>query len=993
MSRRIVGVVLTGLVTATLSAVPAIGETRATSTVSEVFAAPIDSDEDGVLDALSTAEALAGAAKKDRPVEDLSQRTETFSAVANPDGTFTSTDHAAAVRVRHGDEWANVDLILEKQPDGTFEPTATSSDVTVGGGGTKEAARVTFDDGKSLALTWPTVLPAPSVKGSVATYSVSDATDLIVTVTGAGVAAHLRLNSRPADDDPIFTFGLRAVNLDVSEARGGGLNMTDQANKKIGSTANLVAWDARTDAAGDPAEIVPLKADLTEPRKGRNADTQTLHLTAPDEYLSDPKRVYPVTIDPDINAVNLIRDTYTRAGDTVPAGTQSKLIVGRLGDSSNTSPARTLIQWENTFLEGKTITAASMNFYQYFGGSCSAKDVNIHPLVGEFYESTAVDTNRPAVDTGTGTSSVFTANKGPSCSGGSGFVSGSVLNMAKAWSKGAASGGFANWGVQLNVPSASGSDTTFERRFCAEELSTTAGDPCATSGRAPYMQFTYSDPAPAAPSTPTVSLDSADATVSTVVTGATSTNLRAKFLVMKGTTTVYDGYSASAPGGSMASVVLPQLAVGTYTVKAWSNNGGQSSAAASSTKTFQVENAHVTLDAPSVVYDSTLVGDTRLDPSEHRTIRINGLGGVPETGTRTVDLKLVTWSGSSSGSVETRPSSTGPLVSTVAINANGSSVSGSTVATATVDGTIDVYNSGSAPVHVKITGSGYNTNGEGLQAAYYELRTEFPDGTTVEENLSTGVQVLRDPSGAVISGDTNEAFDPTLRGESEVDTPVVEDPDVAPDEPEGTTTPEDLVDGPSLLGLDGAVANATDSPVSVFSSTPGGYKVRGGKRRTPYLYTSDEYKHRLRRVKQGTDTVLGTVGSKLEQKLNGGNSVRWNVTAKTIYRGGKGYSAQFEYFCGIDVNNGDDYTCDEVDDVATRQDGPKTFASKTAYDASITKSYRFSSARNKKPFPMVKIAVYWPGYGVTSEGKYRGWDVAYSDTTSNLWKLTNKAKN
>jgi hypothetical protein len=583
VSRKVVATVVMGLVMSTFPAISATADQSPDKPKAPKATAVEDTDDNGVLDAASASKALAGAASKNRPVEDLSQRTETFSTVANPDGTFTATEHAAAVRVLHGSEWVDVDNDLQKQSDGTYSPKASIAQVSVSGGGTKEAARVNFRQGKSLAITWPETLPTPTVKGPVATYALSDATDLLVTATGSGVAAHLRLNSRPAADDPIFSFGLRTEDLTVTEARGGGLKVTDD-DKNLGTTSKLVAWDSRVDEAGDPAKIVSLDADLTDVRQKGDTATQTLNLTAPSGYLSDPKTVYPVIIDPTINAANLIRDTYTRAGDTTPAGTQSKLLVGRQSGSSNTSPARTLIQWQNTFLAGKTVTSASMNFYQYFSGSCSAKDVNIHPLVGEFYESTTVDTNRPSVDTGTGDSSILTANRGPSCPNGSGFVSASVLKLAQAWAKGPSAGGYGNWGVQLNVPSASGTDLTYERRFCSEELSTTPTDACTSADRVPFLTFTYSDPAPVAPSKPEVTLNAAgDATISTTVAGASNTNLRARFQVTENGATVWEGYSESVPGGTKASVFIEDVNPGSYAIRAWSNNGGESSVSPSST--------------------------------------------------------------------------------------------------------------------------------------------------------------------------------------------------------------------------------------------------------------------------------------------------------------------------------------------------------------------------------------------------------------------------
>ncbi|QGG39888.1 hypothetical protein [Aeromicrobium yanjiei] len=485
-------------------------------------------------------------------------------------------------------KWVDIDYTLREAPDGTYKPEAVFGDVRVSGGGTREVARVTFGDGDAMALTWPVPLGRPTVRGGTATYAVSETSDLVVTVTASGVATHLRLNSPPSSDDPTFKFGVETTHLNVDEAAG-GLLVTDRSDTHLGNTSTLVAWDARRDAAGDPTNVVRLNAELSRARSSGGSSQQTLDLKAPRGFLSDPATGYPVTIDPDINAVNELRDTYTRPGDTVPTGQSPHLIVGRVGgDTTNVNPAVTLIQWENTFLAGKTISAASMNFYQYFTGSCSPRQINIHPLTAEFHETTTVNSNKPATNNNTGSSTLFTANRGSGCADGPGFVSASTLGLARAWSKGPDAGGLPNWGVQLNVPSADSGDASFERRFCSEEPSNDTSLACSVADRVPFMKFTYSDPAPATPPTPVVTASGLTRTLATTVTGVVKGNVRARFLVKRGSATVSDSYSAFVPSGTLASLDLPALPAGTYTVQAWANDGAQSSTAPSSAETFQV---------------------------------------------------------------------------------------------------------------------------------------------------------------------------------------------------------------------------------------------------------------------------------------------------------------------------------------------------------------------------------------------------------------------
>lgn len=57
----------------------------------------------------------------------------------------------------------------------------------------------------------------------------------------------------------------------------------------------LRVWDARTDAYGDPANVVPVDAKLVE-----DGGRQVLELRPSMDLLTDPDTVYPVIVDPDV---------------------------------------------------------------------------------------------------------------------------------------------------------------------------------------------------------------------------------------------------------------------------------------------------------------------------------------------------------------------------------------------------------------------------------------------------------------------------------------------------------------------------------------------------------------------------------------------------------------------------------------------------------------------------------------------------------------------
>ncbi|WP_344769842.1 RHS repeat-associated core domain-containing protein [Aeromicrobium panaciterrae] len=427
----------------------------------------------------------------------------------NPDGSLSDEAYGTAVRVEDEEGvWEDVNYDLEPTDEG-YAPVAAAQDVLVGDGGSTEAARLTLDDGSSLAVSWPVKLPEPTIEGGVATYKISDATDLIVSVTGSGLATRIRLNSEPAADDPVFTLGLRADDLNIDQVASGGLKITDQHGKQVGATTSLMAWDADLDHGGDPENIVPVTAELEDVSTNGDVATHDLNLTVEDGFLSDPSTTYPVTIDPDLSAISALSDTWVRSGTTAVQGWSYRLLLGKISGDANTNAARTLLRWPSaplTAIADKTIVKARMSLFQYESGSCEPRSVYMFPLDATFNENTTVYSNAPATLAGTGDEGTLSQNKGrngcPGEAGTNGYVAVDISKMATAWSKGPSDGGYASNGMLLTVPAASVGDATYERRFCSRNPDA-ADDVCKTAGTTPVLHVTYNGP-PAVAMTPSV---------------------------------------------------------------------------------------------------------------------------------------------------------------------------------------------------------------------------------------------------------------------------------------------------------------------------------------------------------------------------------------------------------------------------------------------------------------------------------------------------------
>src|SRR3712207_7115787 len=57
-------------------------------------------------------------------------RTETGQVFANPDGSYSARVHAKPVRTRRDGRWVDIDTTLQRRPDGSVAPIASTVDVS-----------------------------------------------------------------------------------------------------------------------------------------------------------------------------------------------------------------------------------------------------------------------------------------------------------------------------------------------------------------------------------------------------------------------------------------------------------------------------------------------------------------------------------------------------------------------------------------------------------------------------------------------------------------------------------------------------------------------------------------------------------------------------------------------------------------------------------------------------------------------------------------------
>ncbi|WP_053739374.1 LamG domain-containing protein [Nocardia sp. NRRL S-836] len=334
-----------------------------------------------VTEAPDAATAFHAAKLQGSRVEIADRREEKRSFFAEPNGTTTAEVSAVTTRVRRGDGWTPVDASLERRPDGSVTPRATSTALSLSGGGDATLVRLTSEN-TEFALRWTGSLPQPRVDGNVATYeNVLPDVDLKMSVEVDGYGQYLVVKTPEAAKNPDLArvrFGLDTRNLAVSRTPDGGIVAADPTGKPVFTSPRSEMWDSKP---GTPRADVDVEI---------TADSLTL---VPDQkLLTSADATFPIIIDPHLNEANRDKTGWTTVykndndasiansthwnGHNSQAETKSWLTgttTARAGRAYGESYLRTksYFQFDTGFLAGKTNLGAWLNTVVVWGPDCA----------------------------------------------------------------------------------------------------------------------------------------------------------------------------------------------------------------------------------------------------------------------------------------------------------------------------------------------------------------------------------------------------------------------------------------------------------------------------------------------------------------------------------------------------------------------------------------------------------------------------------------------
>ncbi|MBN9630814.1 MAG: hypothetical protein J0I18_09420 [Actinobacteria bacterium] len=253
----------------------------------------------GVADAQRAADAPTAfriANRFGHPVAVDAETTPISEISVLPDGSMRLTSDSLPVRVKSASSWVSVDTTLKSVSGGFVAPKASAAPVAFSAGGSSVLAKVQTTSGAWITESWPYgVLPAPTLRASVATYSeVLPGVDLRLEATAAGMSEVLIVKTAAAAADPELSSLKLTIGGATVSADGNNDVKASASDGSSASSASPTWWDSSLAGSGPQGpggdgELRPLDHSSSADAVAMSVDSAT----------RTPGVSYPVYVDPD----------------------------------------------------------------------------------------------------------------------------------------------------------------------------------------------------------------------------------------------------------------------------------------------------------------------------------------------------------------------------------------------------------------------------------------------------------------------------------------------------------------------------------------------------------------------------------------------------------------------------------------------------------------------------------------------------------------------
>ncbi|MGH2750941.1 MAG: DNRLRE domain-containing protein [Actinomycetota bacterium] len=349
-------------------------------------------------------------------VELTGERTASSKIYAEPDGSLTAEIFANPIQYEDSQgKFVEIDDNLTKRPGGQWTNEAGPLDVDFSSTGSADDL-VEIADG-NLAVSFGVQganQVTPSVVDNTITYEeiIPDA-DVVLSVKGHTLKEDVILSEPPelTGDRYVVRFLLHTEGLTPIK-RTTDIVFVGDSGDEVFRMPNLYMLDSSVDPhSGQPAISEDIEVDITG-----SGSQWVLTARASGKWLTDPARVYPVTIDPTITDQTPSRDTFVQSNITsTPQDTSTELKVGTF---DGTVKARSLMKMDlGAIPHGSTINSGELSLFNNHSWSCQARRVEVYRIT-EGWGANVTWPNRPGFAANPADSINAAKGYSPSCPGG-----------------------------------------------------------------------------------------------------------------------------------------------------------------------------------------------------------------------------------------------------------------------------------------------------------------------------------------------------------------------------------------------------------------------------------------------------------------------------------------------------------------------------------------------------------------------------------------------
>ncbi len=298
-------------------------------------------------------------------VERRTATSKTF--VGDHSGEFRTEVYTAPIHYRDAQgRWADIKAGLGASKDGRRHNGADSFDLSVADSATDASlAAVSLDASHSVGFG---LEGAANTKGktdakSITYFRARPRTDVRLTSRADGVKEDLVLASAAAPDRFVFPLVLRGLTASIDG--NGDVVYRDEAGTERARTPHGFMTDARVDpASGEAARSTGVTYALVPRGKG-----VALEVRLDRQWLNDPARAYPVTVDPQVTTAAWADDTYVMSGFHRDASSDTELKVGTYDGGAHIG--RSYVHFDTSFLSGATVSHAEVHAAETWSWNCA----------------------------------------------------------------------------------------------------------------------------------------------------------------------------------------------------------------------------------------------------------------------------------------------------------------------------------------------------------------------------------------------------------------------------------------------------------------------------------------------------------------------------------------------------------------------------------------------------------------------------------------------